>query len=77
MGTQEPRAFQDETQYGESRCGVMFGRKLPSTTMAATSPSDPNELLQRIDQQTTQMFHWVRAGTIVIILLLIIVVVIG
>ncbi len=40
-------------------------------------PSDPNELLRRIDQQTTQTYHWVRAGVIVIILLLVVVVFIG
>lgn len=37
------------------------------------STSDPNELLRRIDQQTTMTFHWVRAGLIAIIVLLILI----
>jgi hypothetical protein len=45
--------------------------------MPTALPSDPNELLRRIDQQTTQMFHWVRAGMVVVILLLVLVIVIG
>jgi len=40
-------------------------------------PTDPNELLRRIDQRTTQMFHWVRAGMIIVILLLLVVVIFG
>jgi hypothetical protein len=40
-------------------------------------PSDANELLQRIDQTTTQIYHWVRAGVVVTILLLIVVIIIG
>jgi hypothetical protein len=55
----------------------MFGQR-PDPTAAPTLPSsDPTELLRRIDQQTTQMFHWVRAGMVVVILLLIVVIVIG
>jgi len=46
----------------------MFGQRPASQALPAT---DPNSLLQRIDQQTTQMFHWVRAGIIVMIILLI------
>jgi hypothetical protein len=45
--------------------------------MPTAPPSDPNELLRRIDQQTTQMFHWVRAGMVIVILLLIILIFIG
>lgn len=33
--------------------------------------SDPNELLRRIDQTNTMMFHWIRAGMIVVIVLLV------
>jgi hypothetical protein len=55
----------------------MFGQRPMSPAMPTQPPSSPNELLQRIDQQTTQMFHWIRAGTIVIILLLVLVVLIG
>lgn len=40
-------------------------------------PMDPNALLRHIDQQTTQMFHWIRIGVIVIIILLILVVLVG
>lgn len=35
--------------------------------------NDPNEMLRRIDQQTTMIFHWVRAGVIVVIILLILI----
>jgi uncharacterized membrane protein YukC len=45
--------------------------------MAATQPSDPNELLQRIDQTTMQMFHWIRVGMVAVILLLIVVIILG
>ena len=55
----------------------MFGQRPLSTAMPTAPPSDPNALLQRIDQRTTQMFHWVRAGIIVIILLLVFVALIG
>jgi hypothetical protein len=55
----------------------MFRQRSPSAAMPAATSNDPNELLRRIDQQTTQMFHWIRAGIVVIILLLIIVVIIG
>ena len=54
----------------------MFGSR-PGPTTLPNTPSDPNELLRQIDQRTTQLFHWVRAGVIVIILLLIVVVLIG
>ena len=30
---------------------------------------DPNALLRRIDQTTTQIFHWVRIGVVVLIVL--------
>lgn len=55
----------------------MFRQTQAPTAMPSAPPSDPNELLQRIDRQTTQMFHWVRAGMIVVILLLIIAIIIG
>jgi len=55
----------------------MFPQRLATTTMPTAPPSDPNELLRQINQRTTQMFHWVRAGMIVIIILLLFVVLIG
>jgi hypothetical protein len=55
----------------------MFGQRPASTALPTPQTNDPNELLRRIDQQTTQMFHWVRAGLIVVIVLLIVVVLIG
>lgn len=51
----------------------MFGRRMMPTAPAAPPTNDPNEMLRRIDQQTTQMFHWVRAGMIVVIILLILI----
>ena len=39
--------------------------------------NDPNELLRRIDQNTQQTYHWVRAGIVAIIVLLVLVVLIG
>lgn len=45
--------------------------------LPSAQSNDPNELLRRIDQRTTQMFHWIRAGLVVVILLLILVVLIG
>jgi len=42
--------------------------------------NDPNELLnriRRIDQTTTQTFHWVRIGIVVLIVLAILIVLIG
>lgn len=51
----------------------MFGRGPGSAAIPSASPSDPNDLLRRIDQQTTQMYHWVRAGVIVIIVLLLLI----
>ena len=49
----------------------MFGQRPASASLSNTSPRDPNELLQRIDQQTTMIFHWVRTGIIVVIILLV------
>ena len=54
----------------------MFGQRPSSSTLPNSQPSDPNELLQRIDAQTRMTYHWVRAGVIVVILLLIVVVLI-
>lgn len=42
--------------------------------------NDPNELLnrvRRIDQTTTQMFHWVRIGVVALIVLAIVIILIG
>lgn len=42
--------------------------------------SDPNELIKRIrriDETTTQTFHWVRIGVVVLILLAVVVIIIG
>jgi len=55
----------------------MFGTPQRSGPLSATTTNDPNELLQRIDQQTTMIYHWVRAGIIAIVLLLIVVVILG
>ncbi len=44
-----------------------------SSAQSATSSNDPNEMLRRIDQTTTQIFHWVRAGFVVVIVLLLLV----
>ena len=55
----------------------MFGQRQGSAAIPVAQPSDPNELLRRIDQQTTMIYHWVRAGVVVIILLLVLVVLIG
>jgi len=49
----------------------MFGQQPASAGLSTVSANDPNDLLRRIDQQTTQMFHWVRAGVIATIVLLI------
>lgn len=55
----------------------MFRQSPTTSQLPSAQTSDPNELLRRIDQQTTQMFHWIRAGIIIIILLLVFLVVIG
>lgn len=55
----------------------MFGQMRRPGSPAAMPTNDPNELLQRIDQRSLQMFHWIRAGIVVIILLLVLVVLIG
>lgn len=55
----------------------MVGKLLTPPPLSSAQPSDPNELLQRIDQRTAQMFHWIRAGLVVIILLLIVAVIVG
>jgi hypothetical protein len=55
----------------------MFGQRQRPVPLSATSSNDPNEMLRRIDQQTTMIYHWVRAGFIATILLLIVIVVIG
>jgi hypothetical protein len=51
-----------------------------SGTPQSPQMNDPNELLNRIrkiDQTTTQTFHWVRLGIVVLILLGIVIVIIG
>ncbi len=46
----------------------------PSTAPAALPDAPSNdELLRRIDQQTTMTFHWVRLGVIVTIILLLLI----
>lgn len=55
----------------------MFGQRPTSPAIPSAPPSDPNEVLRHIDQQTTMTYHWVRAGIVVIIALLILVVLIG
>lgn len=55
----------------------MFGQRPTPTVLPSAQSNDPNELLRRIDQRTTQMFHWIRGGLVVVILLLILVVLIG
>jgi ABC-type microcin C transport system permease subunit YejE len=51
---------------------------LPWSQAPPPPPSnEPTELLRRIDQNTQQIFHWVRAGFVVAIVLLIIVIFIG
>lgn len=66
-----------KTEYSGRLSGPMFGQRPMSTELPSAQSSDPNELLRRIDQRTTQMFHWIRAGLIVVILLLILIVLIG
>jgi hypothetical protein len=44
----------------------------PSQMYAPPQTYDPNMLLRRIDQTTTQIFHWVRIGVVVLILLAIV-----
>ena len=51
-----------------------------SGTPQTPTMNDPNELLNRvrkIDQQTTQTFHWVRLGVIVLIVLAVVIIIIG
>jgi len=55
----------------------MFGQRPGSAPLSTTLPTDPNELMRRIAQQTTMTYLWVRAGVIVIVLLLAVVVLIG
>lgn len=50
---------------------TMFGRRSMPAAPSPPPTNDPNEMLRRIDQQTTLMFHWLRAGIIVVIILLI------
>jgi hypothetical protein len=52
---------------------------VPWSPMSPPPPTtyDPNALLRKIDQTTSQIFHWVRIGVVVIIILLIVVVLIG
>lgn len=53
----------------------MMGQ-VPMPGMPSPLPAtDPNALLQHIDQTTTTMYHWVRAGVIVTIVLLLLVLV--
>ncbi|HYB77883.1 MAG TPA: hypothetical protein VEE83_04280 [Thermoplasmata archaeon] len=47
----------------------MAGPMPLSGTQSPLSVTDPNALLQHIDQTMTMTYHWVRAGVIVIIIL--------
>ncbi len=49
----------------------MVGQMPGAGTLASGMSSD--DLLRRIDQNTTMMFHWIRAGMIVVIVLLILI----
>ena len=51
----------------------MFGQRPAPNAIPSASPSDPNELLRRIDQQVTMTYHWVRAGVVVVIILLLLI----
>jgi hypothetical protein len=47
---------------------------LPWTPMPPPpQTNDPNELLRRIDQNTAQIYHWVRIGFAVVIILLLLI----
>jgi hypothetical protein len=49
---------------------------MPWSSPPSPAPmTDSNELLQRIDQNTQQIFHWVRLGFVVVIVLLVLVVI--
>lgn len=49
---------------------------MPWPSAPTTLPStDPNEMMQRMDRNITQIFHWVRLGFIVVIVLLVLVVI--
>jgi hypothetical protein len=48
---------------------------VPWSTTPSPEPNDPNDLLRRIDQNTQQIFHWVRLGFVVVIVLLVLVVI--
>jgi hypothetical protein len=66
--------------------GVAFSSRWNARGMSASMPwspapppppnYDPNALLSRIDQTTTQIFHWVRIGVVVLIVLVLVSVVI-
>lgn len=53
----------------------MLGPRPISGAPSPVSVTDPNALLQHIDQTTTMVYHWVRAGIVVTIVLLILVLV--
>lgn len=50
---------------------------LPWSPAPPPPSNDPNEMLRRIDQTTTQIYHWIRIGFVITIILLILVVLIG
>ena len=51
----------------------MWGQKPMTGGANSGTVTDPNALLQRIDQTTTMTFHWIRAGVVVMILLLVLI----
>lgn len=55
----------------------MFGQRPWSPAAPPPTSSDPNALLQSIDQKTTMIYHWVRAGVVVLIVLVIIAILVG
>ena len=55
-----------------------MGASLPwSTALPPPPTNDPNELLRRIDQNTTEMLRWVKYGFIVSIVLLLLITLAG
>ncbi len=50
---------------------------MPWTPAPPPTTYDPNALLRRIDQTTTQIFHWVRIGIVVLIVLAVVIIIIG
>ena len=49
---------------------------MPWTPAPPPPTYDPNAILRRIDQTTTQIFHWVRIGVVLVIVLVLVSIVI-